>query len=50
MAARHPDKCVSVSVHFADVGVLGKAFYVTLLLGVVHFLINCLVCRFAHPF
>jgi hypothetical protein len=29
---------VSVGVHFADVSVLGKALYVPLLLGVVHFL------------
>jgi hypothetical protein len=33
-----PDNCVSVGVHLANVSVLGKAFHITLLLGVVHFL------------
>jgi hypothetical protein len=33
-----PDKRVSVGVHLADVSVLGKAFYVTLLRRFVHFL------------
>jgi hypothetical protein len=33
-----PDKCVSVGVHFADVGVLGKALYVALLRRFLHLL------------
>jgi hypothetical protein len=36
-------KCVSVGVHLADVSVLGKALYVPLLLGVVHFLFQRLI-------
>jgi hypothetical protein len=31
-------KCISVGVHLANVSVLGKALYVALLLGFVHFL------------